>query len=205
MAKLGRVEKSLEGLRALALALATLRAGHVDVGFFAGDADRNPEKKGAAAARAKRRGEYIGEGSKPGYFKQGVDFAKKRASLKAHPEDANLTNPEIAAKSEFGVGVPRRSMLRMPLHVKGDEIVKKSRDDARAQLKDVARNPQKVAKKVLARLGIEAEGVIQDAFDTRGFGSWAPNAPATIALKGSDSPLIDTAQLRHAVDSRVVV
>ncbi len=30
--------------------------------------------------------------------------------------------------------------------------------------------------------------------------NWAPNAPATIAQKGSDKPLIDTAQLRRAVN-----
>jgi hypothetical protein len=45
---------------------------------------------------------------------------------------------------------------------------------------------------------------VQEAFDTRGFGSWKPNAPETVELKGSDAPLIDSAQMRHAVDSRAV-
>lgn len=33
--------------------------------------------------------------------------------------------------------------------------------------------------------------------------NWAPNAPSTIAAKGSDKPLIDTGQLRRAITSVV--
>lgn len=204
MAKRGSVGSSLQGLKALAVALAALKAGRVDVGFFAGDAARSAEKPHAAASRSARRDKYLGAGEQKGYFKQGVEFAKRRARLGA-PADEPMTNPDLAAKHEFGIGVPRRSMLRMPLHLHGDRVLKDAQDDARAQLKDVARNPKATAKKVLTRLGIGAENLVQDAFASGGFGTWAPNAPATIALKGSDAPLIDTAQLRRAVDSRVVL
>lgn len=205
MAKRGSVGSSLQGLRALAEGLAALKGGRVDLGFFAGDAARSPEGKQKAAARAKRTDEYIGAGSKPGFFKQGVDFSKKRAQVKGFGSNEGLTNPEIAAKHEFGVGVPRRSMLRMPLHLHGDKLLKDAQGDATAQLKDVAKNPRRTAKKVLDRLGIAGENLVQEAFATRGFGSWKENAPATVILKGSDAPLIDTAQLRRSVDSRAVL
>lgn len=208
MAKRGSVESSLVGLRSLVEALTSIRKGRVDLGFFAGDASRTE-----SAAHGKRVAKYIGAGSKDGYFKQGVDFSNKRKKLgytgAAHqraPEgqDEPMTNPEIAAKNEFGVGVPRRSMLRMPLHLYGDRIVKEAKADATEQLKNVGRAPQAAAKRILTRLGIAGENLVQEAFDTGGFGSWAQNSPTTIALKGSDAPLIDTAQLRRAVDSRVV-
>jgi hypothetical protein len=35
-------------------------------------------------------------------------------------------------------------------------------------------------------------------------GQWAPNAPSTIAKKGSDKPLIDTSQAVETVDFRII-
>ena len=58
-------------------------------------------------------------------------------------------------------------------------------------------------KAIFVDIGIGGESVIQEAFDTRGFGQWAPDAPATVDRKGSDAPLIDIGTLRHAVGSRV--
>lgn len=204
MPKKGYVGKSLGGLRALAVALAAMKAGRVDVGFFAGEAARSGGTAAQQKARSARTAAYIGAGSKPGFFKQGVEYDKRRRKLKGRGGEETPTNPELAAKNEFGIGVPRRSMLRMPLHLHGDKVLKGAQADARAQLAQVGRNPRAVAKKVLTRVGIAAENLVQEAFDTRGFGSWKPNAPETIALKGSDAPLIDSSQMRHAVDSRVV-
>ncbi len=205
MAKRGSVGSSLQGLKALAIALSAMKAGHVDLGFFAGDAARSPEGDKKAAARAKRVDEYIGAGSKPGFYKPGVDFAKKREAVKALPAAEELTNPEIAAKHEFGIGVPRRSMLRMPLHLYGDKVIKDAQADARVQLKQMARNPKGTAKKILARVGTAGENLVQEAFATGGFGSWKALSARTVAMKGSDAILIDSAQLRRAVDSRVVL
>lgn len=204
MAKRGTVSSSLVGLRALTEALAALKGGRVDVGFFAGEAARSDESPAKAAARAKRRAKVLGEGSRPGYYKQGIAYAKNRAAM-GTGGDEGLTNPEIAAKNEFGVGVPRRSMLRMPFHLHGDKVLKNAQADARARLAEVARAPRRAAQKILDRVGIAGENLVQEAFDSRGFGSWKPNAPLTIELKGSDAPLIDTAQMRHAVDSRAVL
>ena len=50
----------------------------------------------------------------------------------------------------------------------------------------------------LQRAGQEGENAARGWF-TNPKNNWAPNAPATIAAKGSDRPLIDTAQLRKAI------
>lgn len=204
MAKRGSVSSSLGGLRSIAQALYAFKGGRVDLGFFAGEAARAPEGKSKAAARAARVAKYTGEGSKPGFYKQGVDFSKKRAQVRNIAPEMGLTNPEVAAKNELGLGVPKRSMLRMPLHLHGDKVLKDAQEDVRAQLKTVGKNPQLAAKKMLDRLGIAGENLVQEAFATGGFGSWKPNAPLTVELKGSAAPLIDSSQLRHAVDSRTV-
>lgn len=76
-------------------------------------------------------------------------------------------------------------------------------------VKDSARGFSEVTKsgdlvKFLTIVGINAEKWIGLAFDTRGFGSWQANAPATIEAKGSDTPNIDTSEFRRAVTSMVV-
>jgi hypothetical protein len=206
MPKRGYVGSSLASLKNMGDTLMAFKGGRVDVGFFAGDAGRKDESPKEAAARAARLARYTGAGEKPGFFKPGVEFAKRRAAVgRFSGEDQNLTNPELAQKHEFGIGVPRRSMLRMPLHLHGDKVLKDAKEDLRVQLQVVGRNPRAAARKLLARVGVAAENLVQEAFATRGFGSWKANAPATIALKGSDSPLIDTAQLRRAVASRAVL
>lgn len=57
---------------------------------------------------------------------------------------------------------------------------------------------------MLKLLGIEAEAVVHEAFDTQGDGTWPPNAKSTIRQKGSSEPLIDTRQLERAISSDVV-
>lgn len=49
---------------------------------------------------------------------------------------------------------------------------------------------------VLAKLGAMAQGDIQKEITS---GSFAPNSPVTIALKGSSRPLIDTGRLRNSI------
>lgn len=204
MAKKGRVTSSLQGLRALTETLAAIKGGRVDVGFFAGEASRGPETSEKAAARARRTAKFVGAGSKPGFYKQGIAYAKNREKLADRVEDP-VDNPTLAAKNEFGIGVPKRSMLRMPFHLHGDKVLKDAKADVQTTLKEMGRASKKTAERLLVRVGIAGENLVQEAFETRGFGSWKPNAPMTVALKGSDSPLIDTSQMRRAVDSRAVL
>lgn len=115
-------------------------------------------------------------------------------------DNGGTTNAEVGAVMEFGSvseHIPHRSFLRMPITQKSEAIFKAAAQGF-SQLMIAGK-----AKEFLVRIGVEAENAILEAFRTRGWGSWKPNAPMTIKLKGSDSPLIDTGQLRRSIASRV--
>lgn len=105
------------------------------------------------------------------------------------------------ADNEFGVParhIPERSFIRMPIETKDSKIaadVEKRKGD---------RIQQGNIRGIFEDIGLAAEAVIQEAFDTRGFGTWKENAPLTVELKGSDAPLIDIGLLRRAITSKVV-
>lgn len=104
------------------------------------------------------------------------------------------------AANEFGVvekKIPARSFIRMPLEEKQEEIAEYVDGHAREHIEsgDI--------KAIFEDIGIAAQSKIQEAFDTEGFGTWAPNADATIARKKSDTPLIDKGLLRKAVTYEV--
>lgn len=114
---------------------------------------------------------------------------------------SGMTNAEVGFLMEYGAPqrkIPSRSWLRMPIMSKINQIVK---DSARGFSEAVKTGD---SKKFLTIVGINAEKWIELAFDTRGFGSWAANRPSTIERKNSDTPLIDTGQLRRSVTSMVV-
>lgn len=114
-------------------------------------------------------------------------------------EPTGLTNAEIGVLQEFGnEHIPPRSFLRMPIVERMKDIVRFLGSSKVNSLFEAGN-----IKGIFKALGIEGEGIVQDAFATRGFGMWKPNAPRTIAAKGSDAPLIDTAQLRRSVSSDV--
>lgn len=115
-------------------------------------------------------------------------------------KEGQLTNSEIGAIHEFGSfsrGIPPRSFLRLPVSMKSEQIVEDASKGAIAKLAD----GDNVG--ILRTFGFACVKAIQEAFSTAGFGSWAPNAPSTIRRKGSSAPLIDTAQLRRSITSKV--
>ena len=123
-----------------------------------------------------------------------------------HNGNTDKTNAEIGFINEFGKQtgfpkIPARSFLRMPLTL----YLSKYLRDKKSLSKQAVNNAVKSGKllELAKKVGLVAEEVIQEAFATRGFGNWAPNAPYTIAQKGSDSPLIDTGELRRSITSRV--
>lgn len=116
-------------------------------------------------------------------------------------EGAPLGNAGIGVIQEFGSisnGIPPRSFLRMPLETKKDRL-EATFEKAGVKQKLLEGD----AKGALQSLGFVAEQIIDDAFKSHGFGKWAPNAPSTIAKKGSSKPLIDTSQLRRSITSKV--
>ena len=53
-------------------------------------------------------------------------------------------------------------------------------------------------------MAFNAWEIVQEAFETRGFGKWLPNMNKEyIKLKGSTTPLIDTGLMRRLVDKQV--
>ena len=58
-------------------------------------------------------------------------------------------------------------------------------------------------EKILELVGIYGESIVQEAFETGGFGAWEPIKEATANRKGSSQILIDSSQLRRSVISKV--
>jgi hypothetical protein len=122
----------------------------------------------------------------------------------AGKQPSGMTNAEVGflcevgrPKTEHSPRVPARSWLRVPLTNRINDIVK----DTKVAFEKQAETGDSVA--FYKKLGAMAEKAIEEAFDQGGPG-WEPNAPATIAIKRSASPNIDTGQLRRAVASKVM-
>lgn len=123
-------------------------------------------------------------------------YLKKKVGIKQ-----DLSNSEVGVIQEFGsekAHIPPRSFLRMPIAMKGKELVKA-----------ITGNMAKAAfekgniKGIFKILGVAGELIVDDAFNTSGFGQWKPLADSTIRQKGSSKPLIDTSQLRRSISSDV--
>lgn len=120
----------------------------------------------------------------------------------ARTDDSGTTNAEIGIIHEFGSvskNIPPRSFLRMPIETHIGAIA-----TFMGQPAMVEKVLSGKAKEAFELMGIKAEEFVQQAFSTSGFGQWKPNAPLTIAIKGSSKPLIDTSQLRRSISSEVV-
>ena len=114
----------------------------------------------------------------------------------------DISNAELMLLMVFGVlsrNIPARDPLFTP-------IIKHRRELMQA----IGSGSMRAAfaandyVKMFRLLGIAGEAIVQQAFETSGDGTWPPNAPSTIAAKGSSKPDIDTAQLRKSVTSDVV-
>jgi phage gpG-like protein len=114
---------------------------------------------------------------------------------------APQTNAQIGFIHEFGSykdKIPERSFLRVPLMLFLNEALKEASPKIRRAFQ--ACN----IIEAYGILGLSAEKVVQEAFDTSGHGSWPKLSPITIARKGSDAILIDSGQLRKSITSKVV-
>lgn len=114
---------------------------------------------------------------------------EKVAAYGAHNEFGSISIPDHP---------PKRSFIRMPIETKAEKIAA----DVEKRKRD--RIEQGNIRGIFEDIGLAAEAVIQEAFDTRGFGTWKENAEMTIEKKGSDAPLIDEGLLRRSITSRVV-
>ena len=102
-------------------------------------------------------------------------FQKKDAR-----KELGMTNATLAAIHEFGApehGLPARSVLVTPLKDHAAEIMAPLKDKAELIVK--ATN----LKSLWSLVGIACEKVIDQAFQTGGFGKWAPDSFKTLMKK----------------------
>lgn len=98
---------------------------------------------------------------------------------------------DVAIKNNYGMGVPRRDFMT-PSSKKWMKFFSESLDIVRRDLIENKVKPDNF----LNAMGRKAQNIIRDeitALDT------PPNAPSTIAKKGSNNPLVDTGDMRKAV------
>lgn len=122
----------------------------------------------------------------------------------ASTDHGGISNARLAGVHEFGaqidtgraiVNIPERSFLRSTI------------TEHRATYTEIAR---KLAQRVLAgafdiptALGLLGEKISSDVKRKIEKGIDPPNAASTIARKGSNVPLIDTAQMKNAITYQV--
>lgn len=113
----------------------------------------------------------------------------------SEPEQGTgVTILEVATINEFGIGVPERSFIRGwydENEVKNYDILRKIGYAVHKGIYD--------ARTGLERVGLVFVGDIQRRMQ----GLPPPNAPSTIAKKGSSTTLVDKGQLKSSILSKV--
>lgn len=113
--------------------------------------------------------------------------------------DGKLANAEIGAIHEFGLGGhPERSFLRVPLRTQMPVKMKSAKMD-RAALMRVLKSGNLTPW--CQKIAVIAEAVVQEAFETGGYGEWEPS---DMKNKKIQMTLIETTQLRNSIATEVV-
>lgn len=115
----------------------------------------------------------------------------------------NVDNATIAAVHEFGAparGIPQRSFLRVPLieHL-GAELDKAGLTSDKA-IREVIDSGTMLPW--IKKISVLALSVIDDAFETSGFGAWPKWKDPNYHNEGG-MLLVDTGQLRQSITSEV--
>jgi hypothetical protein len=130
----------------------------------------------------------------------GADNLASKAGYPTEGEtyDDGLTTLQVAVFNEFGTkDIPMRAHVRAAYDEDVDNLARLSA----VEYGKVVDGTQ-TAQQAIARLGEYHTGVIQKKIKE---GPFKENAPATIAKKGSDRPLIDTGAMIQAVTHEEVV
>lgn len=106
-------------------------------------------------------------------------------------------------KDTTHIVIPSRSFLQMPIERQHD-LMKKFKKKV-GNKDDILYYILKTGdtKSLAILLGASAVEQIQEAFDTGGWGTWAPNSEITVKGKGSSMPLVDTGNLRQHITFEV--
>ena len=156
-------------------------------------------KVGILSNQSTRSNDYLL--SRYNKFKDDPSVPKKIKNNMLDTYHQNPNNAEVGAAMEFGVfskKIPARSFLKMPILTKLKEKI--------PQIQSHFSNTviKQGLKSTLELMGIQAKVCVQEAFQSGGFGTWAPLSPITTYLKESETIGIDTGQLSQAITSEVV-
>lgn len=138
------------------------------------------------------------------------------ASNVSREDDGEFNNADIGATHELGSkssNIPARSFLRVPITKKLPAELKKR------EKKIFKLITEQGVEQGLKTIGVLAENVVDEAFETSGGGSWPPNKHSTVMAKTAhiknakkrheaiekNKPLIHTGKLRRSVTSAVVM
>lgn len=113
----------------------------------------------------------------------------------AQHRDSEMTVAELASIHEFGLGVPERSFLRSTMDENEGALLRLAARLGQGVIDGAFTQPQ-----ALGLLGEHATGLVVEKIRSH---IPPPNAPSTIAGKGSSTPLIDSAQLVQAITHEV--
>lgn len=103
-----------------------------------------------------------------------------------------ITTAQVAAWNEYGTEhSPSRPFMRQTIKDHKGDIEKR----AAVALRSAATNRGDV-QTVLNQIGACTKAYMQDEIRN---GGWTPNAPSTIAKKGSSKPLIDSGHMRQSI------
>lgn len=124
---------------------------------------------------------------------------------RSDPEEES--NSTIGWRHEFGIPagsapLPQRSFLRMPLMTHLRKELEDKKAFSQTNINKIVR--EKNMGSFMEKVGVLGVGIVLKAFDSDGFGSWAPLSPVTIERKGHAQILIETQQLRNSIDYEVV-
>jgi hypothetical protein len=141
-------------------------------------------------------------------FQINIDGLKKLIKDLKKPREIHVgvlddeRSAKIGLKHEFGdswAKLPMRSFLTMPIHKKQYQL----QDVAQATLEETGD-----IKEVYKETAIMAKSIVDDAFETGGFGEWEKLSDMTIGkkinTKNATKVLIETGQLRRSIKAKVV-
>lgn len=133
-------------------------------------------------------------------FKKGTSVRVGILGDKTNRSSSTLNNATIGSFHEYGTTkAPMRSFLRMPISTYLDKRLQDANLFSEDTLRSIIQEGSFIVP--LRKIGIIAEAIIADAFDTGGFGMWPPSQ---MDRKTNHQTLVETQQLRNAITSEVV-
>lgn len=157
-----------------------------------------PRIKATAAVNRAKYDEIVSQMKAMGDLQLRVGVLAAKGGDRTHP-NSKLTVCDIAVISEFGSSdgrIPARAPIQQTLREHRKEIIARQAKVAKRVIESGA-DPRRELLELGGMIARRIRDTIDDRLDP-------PNAPLTIARKGSDIPLIDTGLLRAAYGCDVI-